>query len=219
MKYIFVIGALVLILLLVIGSVARDTDEDHAKIFLIVIDMHKEGAVLESVDLEYGHPPNLGHQLGNFTATVRARNGTPLFTFDVWDPRTRFGETEISDPAVRNQLREKELAESEDYEKAYNNSGDTDEVDLPLIIPYHQEIQTVDLIDRNSGAFLISVNISPSVDEFRRMFPRDPDMMAGPLPVQPCTQSPAGNPWAFTVAASGLAIILLACLIRLVRKS
>ena len=46
-----------------------------------------------------GMPPNLGYQQGNFTAMVRARNGTLLFTFDVWDPRTEFGDTEISDPA------------------------------------------------------------------------------------------------------------------------
>ena len=41
MKYSIVIGTLVLILLLIIGSVERDAEEDHTKIFLIVVDIHK----------------------------------------------------------------------------------------------------------------------------------------------------------------------------------
>lgn len=214
MRYIAVSGAIVLIFMLVMGSVTTDTYEDQTKIIVVVFGLHKDGVAEESVEVQYGHPPNLGHQNGNFIATVRANNGTPLFTFDVWDPRNQFDEY-----GLRNQLEQHELVEDKNLEKVYEDLGETDDIDLPLIIPYHRDIQTVDLIDRNSSSLMISVNISPAVNTFRNRFPKDPDMIANTKSVIHGTQSQADNQWIFLMTGSGFAIILLALLIRLVRKS
>ena len=214
MRYVAVFSAIVLILLLVMGSVTPATEEDHAKIIMIVLGVHKNSVVEESVEVRYGHPPNLGHQHGNFTATVLARNGTPLFTFDVWDPRYQLDEY-----GLWNVLEQYEQAENQIIEQVYRDQGETTDIDLPLIIPYNRDIQTVDLVDKNSGYLLVSVNISPAMDAFRNRFPRDPDMIANTPPVLPASQPVPGQQNGILIAGSVLAVILLALLFRLIRKT
>jgi hypothetical protein len=214
MRYITGIGAVVLTLLLVTGSLASDFDEDQTKIFLLILGIHENGAIEESTELKYGHAPNLGFQNGNFTAIVRAQNGTPLLTFDVWDPRNQ-----IDEFGLRNVLAEHEGIEDKSLEQQYVDEGETEDIDLPLIIPYHPDIQTVDLIDKNSGMVLISVNVSPAVETFQGRFPCDPAMIAYSQPRMHPAQSPVNDSGPFLLAGIGLAIILMALLIRLVRKS
>ncbi|MHB8164673.1 MAG: hypothetical protein ACYDDV_10110 [Methanoregula sp.] len=213
MRYIAVFGIIILILLLVMGSVITDTDEDHTKIVALELGIHKNGVVLESVAIKYGHPPNLGLQNGNFTATVWAYNGTPLFTFDVWDPRYQ-----VEEYGLRNELERHEQMEDPDLEKVYRDMGETVDIDLPLLIPYHRDIRTVDLVDRNSAALLISVNISPARDTFRNRFPRDPDMIAETRSTLPGTEPGSGKQSAIPIAASVLAVILTIILVHRVRR-
>jgi hypothetical protein len=213
MRYILGIGVIVVIIFLIMGSLTRDIDEDQTKIFMIVVGLYEDTLFEETVELEYGHPPNLGHQQGNFTAIVRACNRTTLFTFDVWDPRTPFGQYGIETLMERH-----EQMEGEELEAAYNFSSEEEDIDLPLFIPYHPDIQTVDLVDKNSGALLISVNVSPAVTTFQGRFPKDPDMMALTPAGVPDTQIHPDNQWIFLLAGCGTAIILLVSLIHLVRK-
>ena len=213
MRYIGLFGVIILIILLVMGSVTTDTDEDHTKIVEITLGMHKVGVVEESVEVRYGHPPNLGHQCGNFTATVRAINGTSLFTFDVWDPRYQFDEY-----GVRSVLERHEQKVDPDLEKASLDLGETVDVDLSLLIPYNPDIRTVDLVDKYSGNLLISVNVSPAIERFRNRFPRDPDVMAETRSILPGTAPVSGEQSATPIVGSVLAVILVIILIHRVRR-
>jgi len=214
MNYIAGIGAVVLILLMVTAAQASDFDEDQTKIFLIIFGIHEHGAIVESSEVMYGHAPNLGFQNGNFTAIVRAYNGTPLLKFDVWDPQNQIGEY-----GLRSVLAEHERTENKSLEQVYVNEGETEDIDLPLIIPYHPDIRTVDLIDKNSGSVLISVNVSPAMETFCSRFPRDPDMLAYAESQMPPAQPPVRDGGILLLAGIGLAVILMALLVRLVRKS
>jgi len=214
MRYVALFETIILITLLVMGSVIPDTDNDQTKIIFIELGIHKTGIDLESVEIHYGHPPNLGHQCGNFTATVRARNGTSIFSFDVWDPQFQ-----IDEYGIRNELEQHELSEDPDLEQIYRDAGETADIDLPLIIPYQQDIQTVDLVDKESGSLLISVNISPAMDTFHSRFPRDPDMMENTPAVSLVTQVPPDNSGVFLMTGSILALMLMALLIHLLRRS
>ncbi|PKL70228.1 MAG: hypothetical protein CVV30_02385 [Methanomicrobiales archaeon HGW-Methanomicrobiales-1] len=213
MRYIAVFGVIILILLLVMGSVTTDTDEDHAKIIALELGIHKNGVALESVEIKYGHPPNLGLQNGNFTAILRALDGTSLFTFDVWDPRYQ-----VDEYGIRDELELHEQMEDPDLEKVYRDMGETSDIDLYLFIPYCRDIQTVDLVDRSSGNLLISVNISPARDTFRNRFPRDPDMMAETRSTPPVTGPVTGKQSPMPIAASILAVILTIILFYRVRR-
>ncbi|MCK9580015.1 MAG: hypothetical protein M0Q92_06140 [Methanoregula sp.] len=207
------IGIMLLIIILIAGSVASDIKEDETKIFMIVIGLYDDILFEETVELEYGHPPNLGHQQGNFTAIVRAANGTALFTFNVWDPRTPFGQY-----GLEKRMAQHERMEDEEIEKGFNFTSEEEDIDLPLFIPYHQDIRTVELVDKNSGAILLTVNVSPAVTTFCHRFPKDPDMMALISAGIPDVQIHPDNSWIFLGAGCGIAILLLISLIHLVRK-
>jgi len=213
MRYVAVFGVIILIILLVMGSVTTDTDEDYTKIVEVILGIHKVGVAEESVEVRYGHPPNLGHQCGNFTATVRAINGTSLFTFDVWDPRYQFDEY-----GIRSVLERHEQMEDPDLEKVYGDMGETVDIDLPLLIPYNRDIQTIDLVDKCSGNLLISVNVSPALDRFQNRFPRDPDMMAGTQCTLPVTAPVSGKQSPIPIAVCVLAVIVVIILFHRVRR-
>ncbi|WP_321507935.1 hypothetical protein [uncultured Methanoregula sp.] len=213
MRSLAIIGAIVLSLFLVMGSVSQDTSDDYAKIFMIVLCVHPGGAVVESADIQYGHAPNLGHQEGNFTTIVRAANGTALFTFEVWDPRTQFGEY-----SYKMLLEEHEMTEGEHADQ-YAQYGQKKDIDLPLFIPYHRDIQTVDVIDKSTGDLLISVNLSPAKEAFRQKFPKDPDMISEIQQNSPGIHMPVEGQGVFLLAGGLLALVLIGLLIHLVRRA
>lgn len=206
------IGIILLIIFLISGSVASDIKEDETKIFVIVVGLYEDLLFEETVELEYGHPPDLGHQQGNFTAVVRAANGTALFTFNVWDPRIPFGQC-----GLEKRMAQHERMENEEIEKGFNFTSEEEDIDLSLFIPYHRDIRSVDLVDRCSGITLISVNVFPAVTAFQKKFPRDPEMMALTAAGAPVGQTCPGSQWVFPIAAAGIAgilLVLLTCLIR-----
>ncbi len=213
MKRIAVFGAIILFFLLIVGSVVIDTHDDQTKIISIVLGMHGNSIIEKSVEVRYGHPPNLGHQCGNFTATVRAINGTSLFTFDVWDPRYQFDEY-----GIRSVLERREQMVDPDLKKPKRDMGETVDIDLPLLIPYNPDIRTVDLVDKCSGSLLISVNVSPAIEKFRNRFPRDPDVMAETRPILQGTAPVPGKQSATPVVGSILAVILAIILIYQIRR-
>lgn len=211
MKHIAVFGAIILIYLLVIGSVAPDTDDDQTKIIKIVLGMHRDSVTEKSVEVRYGHPPNLGLQNGNITVIVRAGNGTPLFSFDVWDPRYQFDTY-----GLKNELEQHGHIDP-DVQKIYRDRGEKTVIDLPLLIPYHRDIRTIDLVDRNSGSLLISVNVSPAIDTFGKRFPRDYDMTAGRQSMATGTIPTSGKQSPIPITGIVLAVILVIHLFRRVR--
>jgi hypothetical protein len=242
MKSLVLLGIVVVILCLAMGSVTIAADDDpamtpmtmqgmhndsaasvpvttsasgdQAKIILIVLGIHKDNVALESVEIRYGHPPNIGYQNGNFTVTIRTQNGTPLFTFDVWDPRSQ-----VEAYGFRNELERHEQMENQSLEQGYRDLGEGDDVDLPLILPYHRDIHTVDLVDKRDGSLLISVAISPAVDTFRSRFPKDPDMTGNPHSEIRGIKPPRGDLTGFLAVSCGLGIILMVMIFHLVRRS
>jgi len=215
MKFLTATGALLLVFALLFGITAGHEDEDCTKIIVIILGIHKEVVEKEMVEIQYGHAPNLGLQQGNFTATIRAENGTALFVFDVWDPRFQ-----LEDFGYHQALTHHEEMEDPALEAAYRSAGESEDIDLPIIIPYHHDIRTIELVDKNTGALLISVNVSPAVEDFCARFPRDPDMLAHSSAESahpPELQS--GETHIFLTAGMVLGFILLAALAALVRRT
>nr|WP_321352382.1 hypothetical protein [uncultured Methanoregula sp.] len=186
------------------------SDDDLCKIFVIILGIGEDHAFLESADIRYGHPPNPGYQNGNFTVTIRAHNGSALMSYRVWDPRMQ-----LEQYGFRNELKHHE--ETEDPALESGISGD--DIDLPLIIPYHKDIHSVELVDETNGSLLVSVNLSPAVDAFQHRFPRDPDMMSLIQPQQSPLAMPGRIQEMFLPASAGLAAILLVLLIVFIRRS
>ena len=195
MRWIAVLVAGLLIVAFSIGSVAAQYD-DQTKIIFITLNINKGIVSEKSVEVRYGHPPNLGLQKGNFTATLRARDGTALFAFDIWDPRSQFEDHEVMEDNETCNL--------------MGSMWHTDNVDIPLIIPYDKDIRTLELTDRTSRTLLISVNVTPAMNLFHARFFMDPAELRDPL---------ADTQNIFLFAGSVLAVVLMVILIRLVRKS
>jgi hypothetical protein len=215
MRFLFAAGALLLVSALLAGTTAGYDNGDYTKIIVIVLGFHENIIENEMTEIQYGHPPNLGLQQGNFTATIRAENGTALFVFDVWDPRYQ-----LDDFGYHQVLAHHEQVENPELEAAYRASGEYEDIDLPILIPYHRDIRSVELADKNTGALLISVNVSPAVEAFCARFPRDPDMMSEPamgsaVPLQPL----GGETGIFLIAGGILGVSLLAALATLIRKA
>jgi hypothetical protein len=207
MRKIAALGTIVLILLLAVGTAAVTPDEDQAKIIVIIFGVYEKGAFFESAEVRYGHAPNLGHQQGNFTVVGRAYNGTQLFAFDVWDPRYQ-----VDELGYYNELECHKKMEESNPEPGYEGMAGWEHIDLPLIIPYHHDIRTIDLVEKDSGTLLVSANLSCACQEFMKRFPRDPDAVLESLPE-------AGQQDLLPVTATGIAIVLLAVLVRLIRRS
>lgn len=211
--------AVILILALVTPPVPAavhdmaDSEADYSKIIVVILGIYEKGAFEESATVRYGHAPNIGHQEGNFTAVVRAGNGTPLMHFSVWDPRSQ-----VEVYGLRNELERHEQTEDPSLEEKYLINGTAfEDVDLPIIIPYQPDIRYIDLVDRNSGTVMTSVNITPALSAFHHRFPQDPDMTAYP----PCLLE-SGFPdlagLSFYGVSGVFALGILAVLIRLIRK-
>jgi hypothetical protein len=185
------------------------SDDDLCKIFVIILGIGEDHAFLESADIRYGHPPNPGYQNGNFTVTIRAHNGSALMSYRVWDPRMQ-----LEQYGFRNELKHHE--ETEDPALESGIAGD--DIDLPLIIPYHKDIHSVELVDETNGSLLVSVNLSPAVDAFHHRFPRDPDMMEQLQSQRSPFAIPGGSRGIFYPASAGLAVILTGLLIVFIRR-
>lgn len=179
-------------------------EDETSKIIIISFGFDDQRLWEKTTDIRYGHAPNIGHQAGNLSAVIRAENGTPLVNFTVWDPRYQVGNDGIHTTQKRGDAAGTEKKASNDPDKG---------TDLPIILPYNPDIRFVDLVDKDSGTVLVTVNISPALAVFQHRFPRDPDMkmMKAPLSIadetqQPVTTTTAAGSSGFTVMA-----LLLVC--------
>lgn len=191
------------------GGNPAHTDDDLCKIFVIVLGVCKDGAFLESAEVHYGHPPNAGYQNGNFRVILRAHNGTALMSYNIWDPRIQ-----LEPYGFRNELKRHEDLEDPSIEAGMEG----EDIDLPLFIPYHKDIHTVELVDINNGSRLVSVNLSPAVDAFRSKFPHDPDMLSLQRSQKSPPALPGGVSEIILPAGIGIAVILIGLLIFLIRR-
>ena len=183
------------------GGFTGHTDDDLCKIYVIVLGIRQENVFVESADIRYGHPPNTGYQNGDLVVTIRARNGTPLLSYRVWDPRITVDVYGFHDDLLRHEGMEDPALEA--------GMGGED-IDLPLIIPFHKDIYSVELADSRTGTILTSVNLMPAVDRFKSRFPHDPDMIR---------QVQVYEPMPFLVTSAVMAAILVSLLFVLIRRA
>jgi len=160
MKKILFITFVFLVLLQGVGLAGADEPADYSKI--IIMNLHiSQGKVTEkSVEMAYGHAPNPGRQTGDFKGMVKTSSGTTLQEFDIWDARYQLG-----DVLEYNN-------DSSGYLAGY--LAYTDNADFTLILPYQEEQTNFELFDKQSGALLKSINLSPAISQFQSSYPKEP---------------------------------------------
>jgi hypothetical protein len=161
----FVIAVLiVLVLLQGAGIVAAEEPPDYSKIVIVHLNISKSGITEKSVEMRYGHAPNLETRNGEFKGTLTSADGSTIREFDLWDPRYQLGDVlEIDN-------------ESSGYLSGYLEYSDN--ADMILVLPYYENQMTFDLIDKKTGVLLKKVNMSAAIDKFQSTYPKDPESVS-----------------------------------------
>jgi hypothetical protein len=163
----FVIVCLVLLVILQGTGIAVAQDQpDYSKIVIVNLNISKSGFTEKSVEMRYGHPPNLETRYGDFKGMLKSSDGSTIREFDLWDPRYQLGD-----------VLEKGN-ESSDYLTGYLTYSDN--ADMTLILPYYQNQTTFELIDKKTGVMLKEVNMSHAIKKFQSAYPKDPESVSMP---------------------------------------
>jgi hypothetical protein len=163
----FVIVCLVLLVILQGTGIAAAQDQpDYSKIVIVNLNISKSGFTEKSVEMRYGHPPNLETRYGDFKGMLKSSDGSTIREFDLWDPRYQLGD-----------VLEKGN-ESSDYLTGYLTYSDN--ADMTLILPYYQNQTTFELIDKKTGVMLKEVNMSHAIKKFQSAYPKDPESVSIP---------------------------------------
>ena len=91
MKRFFIACIICLMLLQGIGLVAADDTPDYSKIVIVHLNINQSGVTEKSVEMRYGHAPNLETRYGDFKGTLKSADGSTIREFDLWDPRYQLG--------------------------------------------------------------------------------------------------------------------------------
>jgi hypothetical protein len=169
MKLFVIAGVIFLIIIQATGLTAAQDQPDYSKIVIMNLNISKSGVTEKSVEMRYGHPPNLETRYGDFKGMIKSGDGSTIREFDLWDPRYQLGD-----------VLEKGN-ESSDYLTGYLTYSDN--ADLTLILPYYQNQTTFELIDKKTGVMLKEVNMSPAIKKFQSAYPKDPESVSIP-PIQ-----------------------------------
>jgi hypothetical protein len=140
---------------------------DFTKVLVINLHIGTNGVTEKSVDLRYGHAPQIGLRSGTFSGRLLSADGRTVREFDIWDPRIQLGD-EVVDDGQGGELLRGAIIHSP-------------EADLLLTLPYTGEEEQFELRDRNTGSTIKSVNLSAAITSFSQTYPSDP---AGPGVVQ-----------------------------------
>ncbi len=161
MKRALIAGFIILVLLFVTGTAAAAEPPDYSKIIIVHLNLNKSTISEKSVEMRYGHAPNLEMRSGDFRGTIRSADGSILREFNLWDPRYQLGDVLEKDN------------ESPGYLSGYIAFSDS--ADLTLVLPYYENQMTFELYDKKSGALLKEVNMSPAIVKFQSYYPKDPE--------------------------------------------
>lgn len=157
---------IVLFILQTTGIAAAQVQPDYSKIVIISLNISKSGFSEKSVEMRYGHPPNLETRYGDFKGMIKSADGSTIREFEQWDPRYQLGDVLEKDN------------DSSDYLSGYLTYSDN--ADLTLILPYYENQTTFELIDKKSGVLLKEVNMSPAIKKFQSAYPKDPESVSIP---------------------------------------
>lgn len=160
MKRFIITGLIVLLLLQVTGLASAEEPPDYSKIVIVHLNINKNSITEKSIEMRYGHAPNLETRYGDFKGTLKSADGSTIREFDLWDPRYQLGDVLETDN------------ESSGYLSGYLTYSDT--ADLFLILPYYENQMTFELSDKKTGTLLKKVNMSQAIIKFQSNYPKDP---------------------------------------------
>ena len=160
MRRFLIIGLIVLVLLQCTVVVTGAEPPDYSKIIIMHLIVNGSSITEKSVEMRYGHPPNLELRFGDFKGVLKSSDGSAIREFDLWDPRYQLGDVLEKDN------------ESSGYLSGYLIH--TDNADLTLILPYYENQMTFELYDKKTGALLKKVNMSQAIIKFQASYPKDP---------------------------------------------
>jgi hypothetical protein len=188
---------IVLVLLQGIGIAAADEPPDYSKIVVVHLNINKSGITEQSVEMRYGHAPNLETRFGDFKGTLKSADGSTIREFDLWDPRYQLADVLEKDN------------ESSGYLSGYLTNSDT--ADLALILPYYENQMTFELYDKKTGTLLKKVNMSPAITKFQSNYPKDP----GSVSVSPVQFD---KQMVYVITGVAISILIIGMILSMIRK-
>jgi hypothetical protein len=197
MKRFIIAGLIVLVVLQGIGVAAAEETPDYSKIVVMHLNINKTGITEKSVEMRYGHAPNLETRYGDFKGTLKSADGSTIREFDLWDPRYQLGDVLEKDN------------ESSGYLSGYLTYSDN--ADLDLILPYYKNQLTFELSDKKTGALLKKVNMSEAIIKFQSSYPKDP----GSVSVSPIQFD---KPVIYLIIGVVISILILGMILSMIRK-
>ena len=197
MRRVLIAGFILLVLLFVTGTAAAAEPPDYSKIIIIHLNLNKSTITEKSVEMRYGHAPNLEIRSGDFRGTIRSADGSILREFNLWDPRYQLGDVLEKDNASPGSL------------SGYLDISDS--ADLTLVLPYNENQMTFELYDKKSGALLKEVNMSPAIVEFQSYYPKDPENVS----ISPLRMDKTAL---YLVTGIVISILIIGMILSMVRK-
>jgi hypothetical protein len=197
MRRFFIVGLIFLVVMMGTGVASGADTPDYSKIIIMNLTVEGNGITEKSVEMRYGHPPNLELRFGDFKGILKSSDGSTIREFDVWDPRNQLGDVLENDSNTTSFL-----------------SGfleHSDNADLTLILPYYEKQMTLELIDKKSGLLLKSVNMSAAITKFQTIYPKDPG--GTPLPEFQFEGSTF-----YLIIGVVLSLLLMAMILTMIRK-
>lgn len=159
MKHPALMICLVVLLLCGTGHVWGYAGEDYSKILVLHMNISRDTVREESVEMQYGHPPNLGLESGDLHGALKTADGATIREFDLWDPRIQVGDVVVTNGTD---------------ESVTGTVSHTDSANFVLVMPYYQNQMSLDLTDKRTGKVLSRTNFSSAIGRFKAAYPDDP---------------------------------------------
>jgi hypothetical protein len=197
MKRVVIAGLIVLVLLQGIWLASAEETPDYSKIVIVHLNINKSSIIEKSVEMRYGHAPNLETRSGDFKGILKTADGSTIREFELWDPRYQLG-----DVLEKNN-------ESSGYLSGYLTYSDN--ADLALILPYYENQMTFELYDKKTGSLLKKVNMSQAIIKFQARYPKDP----GSVSVSPVQFD---RPVIYLFVGVVISILIIGMILSMIRK-
>ena len=197
MKRFVFAGLIFLVLLQGIWFASADDAPDYSKIVVVHLNINKSSITEKSVEMRYGHPPNIEGRSGDFKGTLKSADGSTIREFSLWDPRYQLGDVLEKDN------------ESSGYLSGYLTYSDN--ADLVLILPYYENQMTFELHDKKTGILLKKVNMSQAITKFQSNYPKDP----GSVSVSPIQFDKSVI---YVITGVVISILIIGMILSMVRK-
>ena len=197
MKRFVFAGLIFLVLLQGIWFASADDSPDYSKIVVVHLNINKSSITEKSVEMRYGHPPNIEGRSGDFRGTLKSTDGSTIREFTLWDPRYQLGDVLERDN------------ESSNYLSGYLTYSDN--ADLVLILPYYENQMTFELHDKKTGTLLKKVNMSQAITKFQSNYPKDPGSVSV-LPIQ------FDKSVIYVITGVVISILIIGMILAMVRK-